>query len=55
MLTSNADASPVDEVPDELADELMARHVEVQQLADLLGNENQRGTPIPAQMIAIRV
>ena len=48
MLTSNADASPVDEVPDELADELMARHVEVQQLADLLGNENQRGTPIPA-------
>lgn len=47
MLTS-ADASPVDEVPDELADELMARHVEVQTLADLMGNENQRGTPIPA-------
>lgn len=40
--------SPVDVVPDELAADLMARHVEVQTLAELLGTEHQRGTPIPA-------
>lgn len=43
-----ADASPIEHVPDELADELMARHVEIQTLADLMGSEKQRGTPIPA-------
>lgn len=42
------DVSPVDTIPDELADELMARHVEVQTLADLMGADKQRGTPIPA-------
>ena len=42
------DASPIDHVPDELADELMARHVEVKDLASLMGDDNQRGTPIPA-------
>lgn len=43
-----ADASPIEHVPDELADELMARHVEVQTLADLMGSDKQRSTPIPA-------
>ncbi len=41
-------ASPIERVPDELADELMARHVEVQTLAELMGSDKQRGTPIPA-------
>jgi hypothetical protein len=42
------DPSPVEEVSPELADELMARHVEVQTLADLMGKDQQRSTPIPA-------
>lgn len=48
MHVSDEPASPVDTVPDELADEMMARHVEVQTLSDLMGTDNQRGTPIPA-------
>lgn len=43
-----SEVSPVDTVPDELADEMMNRHVEIQTLADMMGGENQRGTPIPA-------
>jgi hypothetical protein len=42
------EASAIEHVPDELADELMARHVEIQTLADMMGDEHQRGTPIPA-------
>ncbi len=42
------EASAIEHVPDELADELMARHVEVQTLADMMGDDKQRGTPIPA-------
>lgn len=48
MHVTDEPASPVDTVPDDLADEMMARHVEVQTLADLMGTDNQRGTPIPA-------
>ncbi len=42
------DVAAIEHVPDELADELMARHVEIQTLADMMGDEHQRGTPIPA-------
>lgn len=48
MPDGDAYGSPVDVVPDDLAADLMARHVEVQTLAELLGTEHQRGTPIPA-------
>lgn len=48
LAAKTSEVSPVDTVPDELADELMNRHVEVQTLADLMGADKQRGTPIPA-------
>ncbi len=35
-------------MPEELSEQLMARHVEVNTLAEMMGSENQRGTPIPA-------
>lgn len=47
MLSTEIDSFS-DVVGDELADEMMNRHVEVQTLADLLGTDNQRSTPIPA-------
>jgi len=48
MPIRKSEVSPVDTVSDELADELMNRHVEVQTLADMMGADKQRGTPIPA-------
>ncbi len=42
------ETSAIEHVPDEVADELMARHIEVQTLADMMGADHQRGTPIPA-------
>ncbi len=41
-------ASPVEHVPEELSEQLMARHIEINELAQLMGDEHQRGTPIPA-------
>jgi len=41
-------ASAVEHVPEELSEQLMARHIEINTLAELMGSENQRGTPIPA-------
>ncbi len=42
------EVSAIEHVPDEIADELMSRHVEIQTLADMMGDDKQRGTPIPA-------